>query len=129
MAWSRLCDSKTRGGMGFKNLHRFNLALLAKQGWRLITNPLSTVSLLFKARYFTRGDLLTPNIGVNPSYGWRSILAGQQILRQGCYKRIGDGRATNVWDQPWLPEVTNPYVDYISCGCLVASLVEVLNQG
>ncbi|XP_019188791.1 PREDICTED: uncharacterized protein LOC109183030 [Ipomoea nil] len=32
LAWDRMCTPKNFGGMGFKRLHEFNLALLGKQG-------------------------------------------------------------------------------------------------
>ena len=35
MSWENLCVPKNQGGMGFKLLKEFNLALLAKQGWKL----------------------------------------------------------------------------------------------
>jgi hypothetical protein len=39
-----MCTYKKLGGMGFRNLRAFNEAFLAKQGWRLITDPSSLVA-------------------------------------------------------------------------------------
>ena len=73
-SWDRMCLSKSKGGMGFKNLHAYNLAMLVKQGWRLIVNLNSLIARLYKALYFSTGNFLSADLGDAPSFSWRSII-------------------------------------------------------
>lgn len=63
-----------------------------------------------KARYFPGKDFLHATLGENPSYMWRSILAAQNVVKQGCRKSIGTGMDTSVWSMPWLPSIDNGYL-------------------
>lgn len=73
--WQRLCSSKQSGGLGFRDIHDFNIAFLAKQGWRQIMNPNALVSHIYKARYYRDCSFLEARLSMNPSYIWRSIMA------------------------------------------------------
>ncbi|KAI5313939.1 hypothetical protein L3X38_043115 [Prunus dulcis] len=48
--WDTLGQPKHEGGMGFRNLHEFNLALLAKQCWRILMEPQSLWVKVLKGR-------------------------------------------------------------------------------
>nr|GMD63473.1 uncharacterized protein LOC109159432 [Ipomoea batatas] len=67
LSWSRMFMPKDCGGLGYKRIHEFNIALLAKQGWRLLSNPESLASRLLRARYYSLGNFLDAKLGSNPS--------------------------------------------------------------
>ncbi|GMJ09031.1 hypothetical protein HRI_004572300 [Hibiscus trionum] len=56
--WQSLCSLKEDGGMGFTDLSKFNIAMLAKQGWCLLQNPHSLVHS-FSVLSITRIRLFT----------------------------------------------------------------------
>jgi hypothetical protein len=65
--------AKVVGGMGFRDLHLFNKALLAKQSWRLWKEPERLVANIMKAKYYPGGSILDAKVGARPSFTWRSI--------------------------------------------------------
>ena len=106
VAWKKMCKSKSQGGMGFRNLHAFNLAMLAKQAWRLFTRPDSLISRIYKARYFPFSDVINAQLGCNPSYAWRSIHSSLEVIRKGIRWRVGNGKTIHIWEDKWLPTPT-----------------------
>ncbi|CAN1810998.1 Putative ribonuclease H protein At1g65750 [Linum perenne] len=107
MAWERICVRKEAGGMGFRDLRNFNLAMLGKQGWKFLTQPDALVTRIFKARYFPRGDFLSAPKGNGPSYVWQSIRRSQTVVHRGSRWRVGNGSNIRVWDDQWLRQDGN----------------------
>jgi hypothetical protein len=83
VSWRDMCKPKHLGGLGFRDLELFNLALLARQGWRLLKNPESLSARVLKARYYPDKSLLQATTGSNPSLIWRAIQDGLDVLKQG----------------------------------------------
>ena len=90
LSWQKMCEPKCDGGLGFKNLKWFNMALLAKQGWHLQMGGDSLVYRVLKAKYFPTGDFVHASIGHNPSYTWRSLLSTQSLVIEGMQWRVGN---------------------------------------
>lgn len=114
MSWENMSKKKSIGGLGFRCVRDFNLALLGKQAWRLISQPDMLVSKIFKSRYYPDTSFLHANLGGNPSYIWRSILESQSLLKQGLVCRIGGGNSVFILNKPWLPDANDPYVRSVS---------------
>ena len=102
LSWDKVCNPKEMGGLGFRNLKSFNLALLAKQRWQLQTNTQSLVSHVIKARYFPHTDFLQAELGPKPSFAWQSLIAAQCVVREGCRWQIGNGDSARIWHDRWL---------------------------
>ena len=52
---------------------------------------------VFKAKYFPRSDFLQAGLGDNPSYAWRSIMAGQNVVKKRMRWQVGNGQSIWIW--------------------------------
>ena len=102
-SWDKLSTSKKEGGMGFQDLRAFNLAMLDKQGWRMIQGNESLLHKCFKARYFPQSSFLDAKESSGCSYVWRSLVAALPILKASHCWRIGNGSSIRVLGDRWIP--------------------------
>lgn len=89
--------------MGFRDLRVFNMALLAKQSWRLYIKANPLLLAIFQARYFKHSMVLEAHRGYAPSYTWRSIWGAKSLLLEGLGWRIGNGSMVDVVKDKWVP--------------------------
>lgn len=102
-AWDKMTTPKANGGMGIRDIEGFNLALLEKQIWRISNNLDSLMVKVFKGKYFPKCSVLEAPLGNIPSFAWRSIHAGQDLMKMGMRKEFGDGQDISLLTDPWLP--------------------------
>lgn len=74
----------------------------SKKGWKLLSQPDSLVARFIKSRYFPYSDFLTTVVGSKPSFAWKSIIFGRDLLQKGLSWKIGDRRNTYVWLEKWV---------------------------
>ncbi|KAA3466418.1 reverse transcriptase [Gossypium australe] len=100
-AWDRLCHPKGMGGIGFRDLHLFNIALLGRQVWRLLTCKESLCYEVLSAKYFLNGDIFHPKKVDNPSFTWKSVSKAADELKEGFGWIVGNGRSIDIWRDCW----------------------------
>ena len=74
VAWDSMVKFKSAGGLGFRDMELFNLALLAKQAWRVLQDPNSLSARVLQSVYYPNSEFLEAELGSSPSKIWRSIL-------------------------------------------------------
>lgn len=124
ISWNRLCKSKKMGGMGFRDLHAFNLALLAKQAWKLVQQTDSLFYRIYKAKYFPTSTFLDAEMGHNPSYVWRSLLSAREVILAGSKWQVGNGETIKILSHEWLPHPPGLIGDITENMCVK----ELINQ-
>ncbi|KAL0446063.1 UNVERIFIED_CONTAM: hypothetical protein Slati_1734200 [Sesamum latifolium] len=81
------------------------MALLAKQAWRIATEPDLLLHKVLHHRYFPGSNFFTAEPGRLPSFTWRSLLSTKELLVTGLRWKIGDGCSARIFDHPWLLRV------------------------
>ena len=78
LTWDKLCLPKCDRGLGFRNLHAFNLGMLAKQGWKLSTEPNSLVIHVLRAKYFPSSFFFQAKVKLGDFFVWRRLCASRE---------------------------------------------------
>lgn len=100
--WSQLKKTKMQGGMGFRDLNAMNIALVAKQVWRVQNNPDALWAKVLKSLYFTNSSIWDAKKGRKASWGWVSMLKGRDFINKHKAWHIKDGSKVRVCGDRWL---------------------------
>jgi hypothetical protein len=127
MAWWKMSIPKHEGGMGFRDLHCFNQAMLAKQCWRLLSDPDSLCAQVLRAKYYPDGDLINAVLKKGSSFTWQSIMSGLKTFKRGCIWRPGNGDTINIWSDHWIPSSPTRMVVTPRGTCVLSRVNELID--
>ena len=90
-------------------------------------NPNSLVAQIYKARYYPHGDVFRAKLGFNPSYAWKSILNGLEVVKRDTRWQVGNDNRIHILEDKWLPTPTTykiisppkPFDDYPRVSALI----------
>ena len=102
-SWDWLTTPKFMGGMGFRDMKIFNQAMLARQCWRLISEPDSLCAKVLKGRYYPKCAFIDSGPTRSCSFTWRSLRFGKRLLEKGILWRVGNGKEIRIMKDKWIP--------------------------
>ena len=102
ISWDKMTLPKGSGGLGLKDIQRFNTALLAKIPWRILTQPNCLLARVLLGKYCHNASILRVEPNKSISHGWRGILAGRDLLVEHLGRVIGNGETNRIWGEPWI---------------------------
>lgn len=101
--WEILCRPKERGGFGLKRAEGMNKALLAKLGWRLLTQGEDLWAKMIRKKYGVSLDgPVTFKSRQRASLTWRGLQWVEELRRKDLRWRLGDGRRIHFWSDVWI---------------------------
>ncbi|GKU94281.1 hypothetical protein SLEP1_g7800 [Rubroshorea leprosula] len=114
IGWDKVCKKKEEGGLGVRDLRKFNLALMGKWWGRLAENGEGMWKKIIGAKYGKGGghwqDWIKESREVGSAW-WRDVcginaMDGESIgwLKEGFRVKIGEGNTVSFWWDKWRGE-------------------------
>ncbi|KAH1119081.1 hypothetical protein GYH30_047754 [Glycine max] len=104
--WDTVCLSKNKGGLGIKDLSKFNEALLGKWGWELANNQNQLWARVLLSKYGGWNALCSGRDSAHFSHWWKDLRSvfhqhhSNNIINNLRWK-VGDGLRIKFWKDKW----------------------------
>jgi hypothetical protein len=102
-SWSSICSPKAEGGLGFKRMHDFNVTLVAKLGWKMLTKSDCLWVNQLQTKYIKYGDFLSSPSSLTASWLWKGIQKIKPIIAAGTCLRVSRTSSSPIWTSNWVP--------------------------
>ncbi|XP_026416898.1 uncharacterized protein LOC113312355 [Papaver somniferum] len=91
LGWGILCAPKAEGGLGFRKDELNNLAMLARNAWRILENPNCMLATVLKDKYFPRTDFLNVKCTDKCSWTLKCLHVIKELIKPSISWIVGDG--------------------------------------
>ncbi|XP_026384646.1 uncharacterized protein LOC113280206 [Papaver somniferum] len=91
LGWDILCSPKYEGGLGSRKAEINNLAMLARNVWKIIENHDCMLAKILKASYFPRTDFLNAKCADKCSWTWKCLHTIKELIKPFISWIVGDG--------------------------------------
>jgi hypothetical protein len=92
--WSLICKPKSKGGLGIKDLYKFNISLMCKHWWKLEKHEGAWKDFM-GAKYLGDAGIYGIKHRAQDSAFWSDMLHIKEIYMCGRRMQIGDGKRTD----------------------------------
>ncbi|XP_026430943.1 uncharacterized protein LOC113328067 [Papaver somniferum] len=117
--WNKLSIPKPLGGLGFRNLEKFNTAMLTKLAWKACNENDSLCMQIIRAKYDNNGSLLhIDKLKDDCSWLWRSFYSGLEVVQQHSMWVVHSGTKINIWLDNWIIGYNSPSVSVMRLSSL-----------
>jgi hypothetical protein len=96
VSWKLVCIPKSKGGLGIKNLRRFNISLMCKWWWKLEHDSGPWQDFMWK-KYLARSCVFYAKHKLSESPLWADMLKVKDIYLSGRSMKVNDGKRTHFW--------------------------------
>ncbi|GJX36031.1 RNA-directed DNA polymerase, eukaryota, reverse transcriptase zinc-binding domain protein [Tanacetum coccineum] len=95
--WDSICKPKDQGGLGLKDLHKWNETLLLKLLWNVAAKKDTLWVKWINVEKQKGRNLWDMQIDSNSSLTWKTFLGTRDKIRDHIWVEIGNGKSTSVW--------------------------------
>jgi hypothetical protein len=102
--WDQVCRPIRAGGLGIRNVLKFNKALLGKWLWRYATESEALWYKIIKEKYEEQdGGWVSKEVSGSFGVGlWKHIRRGWDLFAQNVRFEVGIGSKIRFWHDTWL---------------------------
>ncbi|XP_059432574.1 uncharacterized protein LOC132165893 [Corylus avellana] len=104
-SWSSICLPKNVGGLGFRRMHAFNLSLLAKLGWKLLSNSDCLWVKQLQNKYIKYGNFVSSPNPSSASWFWKGIQKIKPYISVGACLKVSRSSSNSIWSSNWIPTI------------------------